>query len=86
MRLAFGTLDPAVLEYLAFSQRLLVTRNRASTPGHLTAFWHEESRTFWGLFWARPRTPIGQLPQELLIVWETSEAEEWIDRVEWIPF
>ena len=82
----FGTPDPSVLDYLAFSQRLLITRNRVSMPGHLSAFWNQKGQTFWGLFWVRPNTPIGQLAQELLIIWETSEAEEWIDMVSWIPF
>ena len=83
---AFGTLDPAVLDYLVVSHRLLITRNRASMPGHLAAFWNQEKRTFWGLLWVRPNTSIGQLAQELFAIWEVSEAEEWIDVVDWIPF
>jgi len=80
-----GTLDPDVLRYLELSQRLLLTDNRASMPSHLEAHW-TEGRHIWGLFWVRPRTPIGQLAQELLLIWETTEAEEWIDLLEWIPF
>ncbi|MBW4562374.1 MAG: hypothetical protein KME32_14720 [Mojavia pulchra JT2-VF2] len=80
-----GTLDPDVLRYLELSQRLLVTDNRASMPAHLEAHWAED-RHIWGLFWLRPRIPIGQLAQELLLVWETTEVEEWIDQLEWIPF
>ncbi|WP_335180860.1 hypothetical protein [Nostoc sp.] len=26
------------------------------------------------------------IAQELLLVWETTEAQEWIDQFEWIPF
>ncbi|MBN3925295.1 DUF5615 family PIN-like protein [Nostoc sp. NMS4] len=80
-----GTLDPDVLVYLQLSQRLLVTDNRASMPAHLEAHW-AEGGNIWGLFWLRPRIPIGQLAQELLLVWETTEAQEWIDQFEWIPF
>jgi Domain of unknown function (DUF5615) len=72
-----GTLDPDVLRYLELSQRLLVTDNRTSMPAHLEAHWAED-RHIWGLFWLRTRIPIGQLAQELLLVWETTEAEEWI--------
>jgi hypothetical protein len=80
-----GTLDPDVLRYLEFSQRLLITDNRASMPEHLADHWAED-RHIWGLFWLRPKISIGQLAQELLLVWETTEAEEWIDQLEWIPF
>lgn len=31
----FGTLDPAILDYLEASQRLLITDNRRSMPEHL---------------------------------------------------
>ncbi|NJM73738.1 MAG: DUF5615 family PIN-like protein [Scytonema sp. RU_4_4] len=80
-----GTPDPDVLLYLERSQRLLVTDNRASMPAHMEAHWAAGGK-IWGLFWVRPRIPLGQLAQELLLVWETTEAEEWIDRLEWIPF
>jgi len=39
-----------------------------------------------GLFWIRPATSIGRLAEELHLIWETSEAEEWIDGLDWIPF
>jgi hypothetical protein len=81
----FGTLDPAILDYLEFSQRLLVTENRVSMPGHLDDHWAKGGQ-IWGLCWVRPQTPIGRLAEELQLIWEASEAEEWIDRLEWIPF
>lgn len=80
-----GTLDPDVLRYVELSQRLLVTGNRKSMPEHLESHWEEGGR-IWGLFWVRPKTPIGQLAQTLFLVWETTEAEEWIDKLDWIPF
>ena len=34
--------------------------------------------------------PLGTLDPELLqyltLIWETTEAEEWLDRLDWIPF
>ncbi|BAY93279.1 MULTISPECIES: DUF5615 family PIN-like protein [unclassified Tolypothrix] len=82
---ATGTLDPDVLLYLKLSQRILVTDNRASMPGHLETHW-AKGEHIWGLLWLRPRTPIGRIAQELVFVWEATEAEEWIDKLEWIPF
>jgi hypothetical protein len=29
---------------------------------------------------------MGKLAEELIIIWETIKAEEWIDIVDWIPF
>jgi len=80
-----GMPDPDVLRHLEVSQRTLITSNRTSMPAHLEAHW-AAGEHLWGLFWVRPRTPIGRLAQDLYLVWETSEAEEWIDRLDWIPF
>ena len=80
-----GTLDPDVLQYLGLSQRLLVTDNRTSMPKHLEEYW-QNNQQMWGLFWVRPQTTIGKLAEELIMIWETSEAEEWINVVDWIPF
>ena len=82
---SLGTLDPDILRYLELSQRLLITDNRNSMPEHLEAHWKTEGR-IWGLFWVRPNTLLSRLAQELLLIWETSEAEEWIDILDWIPF
>lgn len=80
-----GMPDPDVLRYLEVSQRILITSNRTSMPAHLEAHWAAGGH-LWGLFWVRPGTPIGRLAQDLYLVWEASEAEEWIDRLDWIPF
>ena len=81
----YGTPDPDILRFLEGTQRLLITDNRRSMPGHLESHWVEGGH-IWGLFWVRPQTPIGRLVQELLLIWEAAEAEEWIDRIDWIPF
>jgi len=80
-----GTLDPDVLQYLGLSQRLLVTDNRTSLPEHLEEYW-QKNQQMWGLFWIRPTTTMGKIAEELIMIWETSEAEEWINVVDWIPF
>ena len=82
---ALNTKDPDILRYLSTSRRLLVTSNRTSMPDHLVEHW-EAGDHIWGLLWVRPKTSIARLSQDLLLVWEASEAEEWIDRLEWVPF
>ncbi|MBD2184211.1 DUF5615 family PIN-like protein [Aerosakkonema funiforme] len=80
----FGTLDPEILSYVDLSQRLLVTDNRKSMPGHLELHW-AEGKQIWGLVWVRPATSLGKLAESIYLLWETYEAQEWIDRVDWIP-
>ena len=81
----FGTPDADLLHYLELSQRLLVTDNRESMPEHLREHWAEGGH-IWGLFWVHPHLSTGRLAQELVMVWETSEAEEWMEITDWIPF
>lgn len=83
--LSLGSLDPEVLLYLERSQRLLVTDNRTSMPGHLQVHWEQDNH-IWGLLWTRPNTPMRVLAQELALIWEITEAEEWVDCLDWIPF
>ncbi len=50
-------------------------------PEHLTEYWHKNQQ-MWGLFWVRPKTPMRELAEELVMIWETSEAEEWINVID----
>jgi Domain of unknown function (DUF5615) len=61
------TLDPEILMYLEASQRLLVTDDRSSMPGHPTDRWSEGGH-IWDLLWVRPRTLLSKLVQDLLLV------------------
>lgn len=78
-----GTLDPDILIYLAATRRLLVADNRKSMPQHLADHAAAGFR-HWGVFVVRKDAPIGALADELQLYWEASEAEEWIDRTEWL--
>jgi len=80
-----GTPDPDLLRYLELSQRAFVTSNRTSVPPYLQAHWASGGHV-WGVFYARAGTPVAWLARDLLLVWEASDAEEWIDRVNWLPF
>jgi Domain of unknown function (DUF5615) len=78
-----GTLDPDVLRYLETEQRALITDNRASMPVHLADHTAGGGR-HWGIFEVRKDAPLGALAELIALYWEASEAEEWIDRVEWL--
>ncbi len=79
-----GTPDPDLLRYLEVTQRVLVTSNRVSLPAHIKAHWAAGGRP-WGVFWVRPRTSIRWQAEELYLIWEASEPEEWVDQLRWIP-
>ncbi|MCI0393736.1 MAG: DUF5615 family PIN-like protein [Chloroflexi bacterium] len=81
-----GTLDPELLQYLATSQRLLVTDNRSTLPGHLAEYYAASTAPHWGIIWVRPDTTMRELAAELHLIWVASEAEEWLDRTDWVPF
>jgi hypothetical protein len=79
-----GTLDPDILSYLELSQRLLVTDKRKSIPGHLEEHWAADGH-IWGLVWLRPSGTIASWAESLFLIWETTEAQEWLDKLDWIP-
>jgi len=79
------TLDPEILQYLEQSRRILITKNRASMPGHVADHLASGGR-HWGVFRVRPNTTMRQLVQTLVLISGASEAEEWVNEMWWIPF
>lgn len=82
---AFGTPDEDILLYCEATQRALVTDNRASMPGHI-ANHLGTGHHHWGVLKTRRKDlSIGAIAAELSLIWEASEAEEYLDREDWIP-
>ena len=79
------TLDPQILQYLEQSHRILVTKNRASMPGHV-ADHIRDGGTHWGVFRVRPNTTFRELVDTLALIDGASKAEEWVNEMQWIPF
>jgi hypothetical protein len=79
-----GTLDPDLLRYVELTQRLLVTNNRASMPVHV-AHHSAAGGRHWGIFRLSKRATIGSVIEAMCLLWEASEAEEWVDRLQWLP-
>jgi hypothetical protein len=80
-----GILDPDLLIWLENHQYILVTNNRSSMPDHLRNH-YAAGRHIPGLFWIRPDATLGEVITTLHLVWAASEAEEYYDRVVFIPF
>jgi len=79
-----GTLDPEVLLYVEKTQRILVTNNRKSMPGHVADHF-AAGRHHWGIFNIRDSASIVDLIEALELVWGASTADEWKDKSDWIP-
>jgi len=78
-----GLPDPEVLAFAAREGRLLVSHDRSTMPAHFTDFIAKQHSP--GVFIFAQDVPIGRAVEELLMIWETSEAEEWVDLFQWLP-
>ena len=75
--------DPEVLAQAASDDRVLVSHDRQTMPGHFRRL--IETRASPGLVIVSQEIDIGQAIEELLLVWAASEAEEWENTVIFIP-
>ena len=82
---ARGTLDPEILLYCDAEQRALRTRNRESMPVHI-ADHLAQGRHHWGVFRLRSGYGHGEYAAAIHLLWSASDAEEWIDCDEYIPW
>lgn len=81
---SYGTSDAEILHYTEREQRLLVTDNRTSMPGHITDHL-TAGRHHWGVLYISPHLSFAEILDELCIVWGASTVDEWLDRIDWIP-
>ena len=69
---------------LGSAGRILLTHDRNTVPGF--AFDRvRQAQPMPGVFVVDDRTPVGQALDELALVIQFSEADEWIDRVTYFP-
>ena len=80
---ALGLGDPEVLAIASRNGRLLVTRDKATFPQHFATFIaHHKSS---GVIVIPPHLTIAQIAEELFLVWLVTEAEEWVNRITYLP-
>ena len=80
-----GTADPLLLEIAAEQDRIVITHDRNTMTAH---FWERLSsgKSSPGLLVVSDRPEaIGAVIEWLLLVWGVSRAEEWRDRIEYLP-
>jgi hypothetical protein len=79
-----GTLDPEILLWIEQHEFTLVTRNRKSMPEHLSH--HIKSgHHIPGILTLRPKASLGDIIDDLLLIWELSESNEYQDQIIHIP-
>jgi hypothetical protein len=79
-----GTSDPDILIWLEENGYILVTENRSTIPLHLADHF-AAGRHILGVLWIRPDVGIGRIIEELYLIWLASAAEEYQDRLLFIP-
>lgn len=79
-----GISDPDLLIWIEQNGYILVTENRSTMPMHLATHLAAD-RHIPGVFWIRPGPRLGDIIEELHLIWNTSTAEEYQDRTLFMP-
>lgn len=79
-----GLSDPEVLEMADRQDRILVTHDRRTMPGHFRD-WLNAGKESPGVFIVSQFEPIGPVVEVLLLVWSTSDPEEWRNQIRHLP-
>jgi predicted nuclease of predicted toxin-antitoxin system len=75
--------DPEVLRICAEQGRILVSQDRGTMPGHFRRF--TDSGQSPGVILLRSGVSIASAIDEIVLIWSATEAEEWVNRLVWIP-
>ena len=78
-----GLKDPDVLRIAADSRRILVSQDRRTMPANFVRYLTGAVSP--GVILLREAISIATAIEELVLIWSASEAEEWINRLIWIP-
>lgn len=78
-----GLPDPAVLTFAAREGRLLVSHDRKTMPTHFANFVATQDSP--GVVLIGQKLPLSIAIEELLLIAEASEDEEWLNTIKWLP-
>ena len=78
-----GLSDEEVLARAASEDRILVSHDRRTMPIHFANFIAAHKSA--GVILIPQRLPVSLAADELILIWEASEAEEWINSILSIP-
>src|SRR5713226_404728 len=75
--------DPEVLATAAAEGRIVVIHDRTTMPVHFATFIATQSSP--GVFILSQYLPLKLAIEELIMIWEASEAEEWPNIIQVLP-
>jgi hypothetical protein len=78
-----GLSDADVLEIAAEAGRILISHDRKTMPAHFAKL--VDRRASPGLIIVSQSLDIGAAIEDLLLIWATTNAEEWHDRIGFVP-
>jgi predicted nuclease of predicted toxin-antitoxin system len=76
--------DPAVLEWAAANDRILVSRDRSTMRWYAEARMNE-GKSITGVFLLRKGFSVGKVIEEILIRALCTEQDEWLNIIDYIP-
>jgi hypothetical protein len=75
--------DPEVLAIAARERRILVTHDQRTMPRHFANFIGQNAS--YGVLVVPQHIPAPVVVENLLLIWSATEAEEWINRICFLP-
>ena len=78
-----GLPDPEVLARAYNDHRILVTHDRRTMPAHFADFIQQRESP--GVIVISQRVSVRRAMDELALIWEASEAEEWTNLIVQLP-
>jgi len=72
-----------VLEATAREGRTLVTHDQSTMPMEFAKFLENTSHP--GVIVAPQHLSTSAVAEDLLLIWEASDAEEWVNRIRYLP-
>lgn len=77
--------DERILEFAAFDDRIVLSHDVTTMKGHAEDRLRL-AKPMPGLFLFRQKIPIGHAIEEIVIIAECSEREEWNGEIRFLPF
>jgi hypothetical protein len=81
-----ATKDPDLLKLSVRQGRILVTHDRRTMTRHFRELLAANEPGHPGLFVVPQRAAIGEIVESLFLVWVASQAEEWHNKIVYLPF
>ncbi|MDX2241122.1 MAG: DUF5615 family PIN-like protein [Leptolyngbyaceae cyanobacterium bins.302] len=78
-----GLSDLEVLTVAAEANRVLVSHDQRTMPRHFAEF--VVTYTSSGVIIVLQSLPVGEVIENLIKIWKTTDSEEWINRIAYLP-